>query len=192
MRVIDPAGIAAVPWRNGAGTTRELWVEPGPDRGAWAWRLSLADLAGDADFSSFPGVDRVFTAIGGGFALRIDGRPVPVRAAVPIAFPGEAQVTPEGVASNPGRPIRALNLMCRRDLCAGSVQVRGPDGADAGAGADPGRGTAVALALLDGALRVDGTPVPLLGVVLLDPGEPIPTVSGAAARLAVVRIRRAG
>jgi len=61
--MLTPADVTPVPWRNGAGTTRELASSAGPD-GGFRWRISLADLARDAPFSSFPATDRLFTALG--------------------------------------------------------------------------------------------------------------------------------
>lgn len=64
--------IAPQPWKNGAGLTREIAVarntaaEPGFD-----WRLSVAEVARDAPFSAFAGVDRCIVLLrGAGLRLR--------------------------------------------------------------------------------------------------------------------------
>lgn len=65
------------PWKNGAGRTRELAVHP-HDAGTddFEWRLSVAEVASDAPFSAFPGVDRCIVLLhGAGMHLRSeDGR----------------------------------------------------------------------------------------------------------------------
>lgn len=110
--LLDPAAVAPQPWRNGRGTTRELATGPG-------WRVSLAELAEDGPFSSFPGFARIFTPLGDGFELVIDGVPHPARRHQPIAFPGEAGVELHRLAA----PTQALNLMTERDTCRGAVRL---------------------------------------------------------------------
>ncbi len=65
--------VAAQPWRNGGGTTRELLAWP--RAAGWRVRLSVADVAASGPFSRFPGVERWFTVLeGDGVVLDIDGR----------------------------------------------------------------------------------------------------------------------
>jgi len=52
-------------WRNGAGETREICCFP-PATREFNWRASIASLAGNGEFTPFPGVDRVITLIEGG------------------------------------------------------------------------------------------------------------------------------
>lgn len=50
-----------VPWRNGRGVTRELWVSPSTatiERLDFSWRVSLAGVTEDGPFSRFPGLER--------------------------------------------------------------------------------------------------------------------------------------
>ena len=53
-----------MPWRNGRGFTLEIAREPvsGED---FAWRLSLADIDRDGDFSAYPGYRRAIVLIAG-------------------------------------------------------------------------------------------------------------------------------
>lgn len=60
------------PWRNGGGVTRELliWTRPNrvssePTGSDWSVRVSVADIAHDGPFSSFPGIDRYFAVLEG-------------------------------------------------------------------------------------------------------------------------------
>jgi environmental stress-induced protein Ves len=65
----------SMPWRNGAGTTLEIAREPvaGSD---FLWRLSLATIAADGPFSSYPGYRRSVALVAGeGFRLAIDDKP---------------------------------------------------------------------------------------------------------------------
>jgi len=125
MTAITPlphAGFTAMPWRNGAGTTHEIAVDPGDDRAVpFRWRLSMADLAGDGPFSVFPGVDRVLLLLAGEHvALRIDGAPpVPLVEGVPLAFPADVP-TELTMASAQGRD---LNLMWDRARVAATMVV---------------------------------------------------------------------
>jgi environmental stress-induced protein Ves len=54
----------AMPWRNGLGSTLEIAREPvrGED---FAWRLSLADIDRDSDFSAYPGYSRALVLVAG-------------------------------------------------------------------------------------------------------------------------------
>ena len=128
MRILRAADRIATPWKNGGGTTREVAAfPPGAGLDAFAWRISLADIAADGPFSAFPGVDRVLTVIdGAGLVLDVEGRTVTLDAASPpLAFPGEAKVA----ARPAGGPIRDLNLMVRRDAGQGRVRRLAVEGA---------------------------------------------------------------
>lgn len=54
----------AMPWRNGRGVTLEIAREPalGED---FAWRLSLADIDRDGEFSAYPGYRRALVLVAG-------------------------------------------------------------------------------------------------------------------------------
>lgn len=56
-------------WKNGLGWTREIVRVPDCD--AWDWRLSIAEIERDSEFSVFPGIDRELVLIrGNGLRLR--------------------------------------------------------------------------------------------------------------------------
>jgi len=60
--------LAPQPWKNGAGLTREIAIrhhDGSASAAAFDWRISLADVAHDAPFSAFPGVDRCITLLRG-------------------------------------------------------------------------------------------------------------------------------
>jgi uncharacterized protein len=96
------------PWRNGAGSTREI-MRGGerPD-----WRVAIADIEGDCSFSDFSGYQRQLMLLSGSrLELHIDSK-APIELATPFAltrFDGAAQVR----ASLPDGACRAFNLMHR-------------------------------------------------------------------------------
>ncbi len=124
-----------VPWKNGAGVTREIAGHPagaGPD--GFDWRVSVADVSGSLKFSTFPGVDRVVvpldTAV---MALTVDGKEHRLRHREPFAFSGDS--TTSCVVGGP--PTRDLNVMTRRGRYRSEVVVYGPGEREvAGAGAE--------------------------------------------------------
>jgi environmental stress-induced protein Ves len=68
VRVIRASSYRRVAWNNGGGTTADIdVVQLG---GAFAWRLSVADIERDGPFSDFTGCDRTIVLTDGrGFAL---------------------------------------------------------------------------------------------------------------------------
>jgi environmental stress-induced protein Ves len=101
-----------MPWKNGAGTTREVAVSPaGATMDGFIWRLAIADLDRSGPFSSFPGVDRLLMLLPpGAITLEIDGRARAMEPLDVVAFAGESAVS----ASLSAGPARDLNLMLRR------------------------------------------------------------------------------
>lgn len=62
-----------MPWRNGAGITREIARAPAQGE-RFAWRLSLASLQVSAPFSSYAGYERCVALVEGrGFVLHVAG-----------------------------------------------------------------------------------------------------------------------
>lgn len=106
MRARD---VPARPWRNGGGTTREIFAWPAG--GDWRIRISVADIVTDGPFSAYPGVER-WTAVleGSGVELSIDGRKALLRPGdAPLRFSGESTVDCRLIDG----PVRDLNLMLR-------------------------------------------------------------------------------
>jgi hypothetical protein len=120
----DAARIAAAPWKNGGGLTREIVCRPaGADLTAFDWRVSLAEIAADGAFSVFPGVDRVIILLSGlGVELRSgDGR---LRHRVteplaPFAFSGDNAIDATLVSGTSSD----FNVMTRRGRARADVRV---------------------------------------------------------------------
>ena len=108
-RWVDLASVPVQPWRNGGGTTRELLA--GTDANNGCWRISVADIAADGPFSSFPGVERWFAVLSGaGVELTVGGVAHRLRAGdAPLRFDGGAATTCRLLDG----PTRDLNLMLR-------------------------------------------------------------------------------
>lgn len=73
-RIVALAEVPPTPWKNGTGTTREL-ARGGEGPEGWGWRLSVADVASDSEFSAFPGCDRSLSLLeGAGLILECSGQ----------------------------------------------------------------------------------------------------------------------
>jgi len=95
------------------GDNHSPGAEPGFD-----WRVSIATVECDGDFSPYPGVDRWLMPLSaGGLRLIEDGELMPVGQHEVHAFPGERAVTSVGVTE----PTLDLNLMVRRGETTGSL-----------------------------------------------------------------------
>jgi len=119
--LLDLQATPAVPWRNGAGVTRELAVQPPGAALDFDWRASVAEIGHDAPFSAFPGIDRCIVLLrGAGMRLSsADGR-IDERLAYahqPFHFPGDEALRAELLAG----PCRDFNVMTRRGRCRAEV-----------------------------------------------------------------------
>lgn len=120
-RVLRPSDYQLMPWKNGGGTTTEIWKAVSPD-GEMLWRLSIADVPSDGPFSAFPGIDRFIMIIEGkGMELTVDGRPQRLNELFePFAFSGDAKTECRLTADS----IRDFNLMVARNYGGGALLVR--------------------------------------------------------------------
>lgn len=117
---IQLAAIAPQAWKNGAGSTRELAVEP-PGAANFDWRLSVAEVDRAAPFSVYPGIDRVIVLLdGAGLRLRGDVAYDLIEPGEPFGFAGEARIEAEPI----GGATRDFNLMLRRGAWAGRVSAQ--------------------------------------------------------------------
>jgi environmental stress-induced protein Ves len=120
-RILRASDYQRMPWKNGGGTTTEIWKAASPT-GEMLWRLSIADVASDGPFSEFPGIDRWIMVISGkGMALTVEGLGTKRldRPFEPLFFPGDAKT---GCRLIDG-PIRDFNFMIARSFGKGALQV---------------------------------------------------------------------
>jgi uncharacterized protein len=130
LTLIRGADLVAAPWKNGGGVTREVAAFPERGDGAalsdFVWRVSVADVAQAGPFSRFDGVDRALVLLSGAGMLldELDGAQVvkthALQQPLDIArFDGETRIDARLVDG----ATRDFNLMVRRDLASGEVDV---------------------------------------------------------------------
>jgi uncharacterized protein len=107
------------PWKNGRGSTIELWRLERD--GQLLARLSRASVVEDGPFSLFPGVERNLTVLSGpGFRLSGAGHDFHCAPLVPVAFPGDVMLT--AIETN-GQKSDDFNVMTARALPRPKVTV---------------------------------------------------------------------
>ena len=127
IKLLSPLAYRVLPWKNGAGSTTEIAVEPeGATWEAFDWRVAIADIRESGPFSSFPGIDRSIMLLdaprGTQMELRIDGRRVRMLPREFVDFAGEATTEgilytdPAGHGSGADNAVRDFNVMSRRGL----------------------------------------------------------------------------
>ncbi len=118
-----PADYRPMPWKNGGGTTTELAIYPA--RAAvtepFVWRFSLANLTASGPFSVFAGYDRLL--------LQTAGQPM----RLDHGEQGSTELSPHAAHRFSGDwstygtlgsgPAQDLNLMVRRDVAHGSMEL---------------------------------------------------------------------
>ncbi|HUG22792.1 HutD family protein [Piscinibacter sp.] len=151
FELVDLRALAPQPWKNGAGTMRDIAVvPPGASMSDFDWRVSVAEVTRDAPFSAFPGVDRWIVLLSGaGLHLRsadggIDRRLD--RIGDVFAFSGDAAIDSTLIADR----SEAFNLLVRRGSGRGEVL-------DVTQAADLGLADAGVLLCCEGDWRVDDT-----------------------------------
>jgi len=126
IRVLHPADYRRERWKNDGGWTTELARYP--DQASridqhFDWRVSIADIEQDGEFSRFPGCDRHIALLDGiGMLLRIDDdEPVELRDRLRfVGFAGESKTS----ASLISGPVRDFNVMWRRDVTRAEILRR--------------------------------------------------------------------
>lgn len=114
MRVLQPSEYRRMPWKNGGGETAEIAVGPaGASLNGFGWRVSMAWVAQDGPFSSFPEVDRTLVVLeGDGIELSVEGEDAVTltRLSQPHGFAADTPTRGRLL----GGPIIDLNIMTRR------------------------------------------------------------------------------
>ena len=119
LTLLGPADYRAMPWRNGLGTTVELAKQELTDGSGFAWRLSMADVTSDGEFSNFSGYDRCLLLLEGA-GLTLDCADSVHRLEQPLQaarFRGEDAT----FATLHDGPVRDFNIMTLRRYCSAQV-----------------------------------------------------------------------
>ena len=116
---LTPADYTRQPWKNGRGTTTELWRLERD--GQLLARLSRAAVVEDGPFSVFPGIERNLTVLSGpGFRLTGGGLDFRCEPLVPVAFPGDVTLQ---ATETLGQQSDDFNVMTARSLPRPQVMV---------------------------------------------------------------------
>lgn len=65
LTIFPPEIFKTIPWKNGLGHTTELAINEGGSLDNFDWRLSIASVVNDGDFSNFAGYQRNLVLIEG-------------------------------------------------------------------------------------------------------------------------------
>jgi len=65
LTILSPDTFKTIPWKNGLGHTTELAISEGGNLDSFDWRLSIASVVNDGDFSNFAGYQRNLVLIEG-------------------------------------------------------------------------------------------------------------------------------
>ncbi len=126
-KVLGPADYRTVPWKNGGGTTLELFALDGGTPERFAVRASIADVRASGPFSKFAGYERHIVIVEGeGMTLETAagarGR-IELRPWSPVTFDGDWAVN--GVVDR--GPVRDFNWIVDRERAKRSrLEVRRP------------------------------------------------------------------
>jgi environmental stress-induced protein Ves len=120
MKLIRHANLTPMPWKNGGGVTLEAAICPeGASLNAFAWRISMAQVAGDGPFSVFPQIDRILYLLSGnGIVLRVAGRAHELRRGDRLDFPADVPVDARLLDG----PVDDLNIMVDRRLARADIE----------------------------------------------------------------------
>ncbi|WP_213816098.1 HutD family protein [Glaciihabitans sp. dw_435] len=161
VKRMPASGRTTQPWRNGGGSTTDVVAFPaGSTLDGFVWRVSIATIDGDSEFSHFPGVDRFLVPLTGRLDLSVDGAVRTLDRFDVCAFTGETAVASTGVTT----ASDDLNLMVRRGCATGSLEIITIDRELV---VHSSRGESVLIVALDGSLTADGEPLADRDAVLL-------------------------
>ncbi|MGY2092983.1 HutD/Ves family protein [Nocardia gipuzkoensis] len=117
IRTVARRDRRSVPWSNRRGMTSEIVRGTPTQSGAPSWRLSVASLRENADFSPLRDIDRIFTVVGNvGTTLHFADHDQWAAPLAPCAFAGEDSPFCEITT-----PTEAFNVMVERTAATASV-----------------------------------------------------------------------
>jgi environmental stress-induced protein Ves len=122
VKIISFENLQAAPWKNGDGTTRELYRYPkNSSNEEFFWRVSIADIAQSNTFSIFPGIDRIISLLHGK-SIELHSSRENITSLAPFEphfFYGEEAITAKAYGKN----CQDFNLMLRRGVASGNINV---------------------------------------------------------------------
>lgn len=163
-QILRAASRVVSPWRNGGGETAEIARHPRAATQNWWWRVSIATIAIDGDFSPFPGCDRILMPLDGDVHLDVEGARQNVPTLGTVRFGGERAVRAVDVA----RPTVDLNVIVSRSWGWAETEIVASP--DSGLAPRP-RQTVLVMALSDGVLTSAGALASLDTAVVEAGGE---------------------
>lgn len=115
LRILSSETYRVMPWKNGLGTTTELFIRPEGSTVADGFdlRISRAQVGSSGPFSPFPGCDRTLLLLRGGPLTVVleDGTALALdRPLAPVCFSGDRGAT--GLLD--GEPCEDFNVITRR------------------------------------------------------------------------------
>jgi environmental stress-induced protein Ves len=121
---LTPSAYKVMPWKNGAGSTTELFIAPpgASVQSGFDWRISLAQVPASGPFSVFPAYQRTIVLLQGDpMHLVHEGRGRhELRALQPYDFHGSWPT--EGLLT--GQPVEDFNVMVRDGFGRARVDVQ--------------------------------------------------------------------
>lgn len=180
-RVLRSTERVPQPWKNGGGSTTDIVIEPeGSTISGFDWRVSIATIDADSEFSRYPGVFRALVPLTDrGLTLRTSTGEHHVNQFEIITFAGEDPVETVGVTTR----SRDLNLMVRRDAGVGTIIVQRLVGRGSYSADD---GVLLIVALEGTVATIDGTTIGVDDALLVLENATIDLVGDA--HLAVIRV----
>ena len=181
MQIIKMQDLAAVPWKNGGGITREVAQAAGAD--GFVWRLSIADVETEGAFSRFAGMARILTVIeGDGLVLRSPQQAHELARGVPFSFRGDTDIDSVLTAG----PIRDFNVIYDPRLIVADVTaLHGPmDKA-----IDAATGAVRAVFVIEGAIDCNGAALEQCSCALIA-GDAVTVVVNDAAQALLIELKQ--
>jgi environmental stress-induced protein Ves len=175
----------AQPWPNGNGSTTQVAIHPvAATTKDFDWRVSIATVDNESQFSRFDEVDRWLMPLSpSGMTLRVEGETTWLPGREAFAFGGEASIHAAKVRES----SLDLNLMVRRGTGRGSLLALVAHGKTAIAAATS---EFVVIVVLEGTPSVDYTRLDVLDAIELRPDSGVVVMGDAV--LAIARITRTG
>jgi len=133
MKLLRTTDYRVMPWRNGGGTTTELFVDSAE---RFRFRASIADVTASGPFSRFPGYDRhIMIVEGQGMTLACgEHGDIELTPFVPRTFSGDWDVHGTLHAG----AVRDFNWIVDRSNARSALEVRALDGSTSPLHVPPG------------------------------------------------------